>query len=327
MWYSGAVARSAPARLSIGEARQRLPGEFLEDLQAAFPQAAFQAILRGMCGRRLTTLRVNTLKAAPEELARHFNENGVKFRRVPWCPQGFILARLRERDVQEWDWYCDGRIYLQSLSSMVPALALGPRPGERVLDIAAAPGSKTTQMAAMMENQGSILAVEPDSVRASRLSYNISLQGCRNVEVRTGRGEKIGSEMPGCFDRVLIDVPCSGEGRFIVGEPATSRSWSRKLVADRARLQRRLFESGFHAVRPGGIIVYSTCTLNLEENEKTIQWALESFPLETEKIALPIPRSWSGISRGLDPRVSRALRLFPGAETEGFFVSRLRRTE
>ena len=86
--------------------------------------------------------------------------------------------------------------------------------------------------------------------------------------------------MPGAFDRVLLDVPCSGEGRFIVGAPGTSRAWSRKLIADRARLQRKLFESGFHAVRPGGVLVYSTCTLNLEENEKVIHWALESFALE-----------------------------------------------
>jgi 16S rRNA C967 or C1407 C5-methylase (RsmB/RsmF family) len=168
--------------------------------------------------------------------------------------------------------------------------------------------------------------VEPDSVRASRLSYNIALQECRNVEVRVGRGEKIGSEMPDCFDRVLLDVPCSGEGRFIVGEPATSKSWSRKVVGERARLQRRLFESGFRAVRRGGVLVYSTCTLNLEENEKIIQWALASFALETEKILLPIPGSWSGMSRGLDPRVSMALRLFPDLQTEGFFVCRLRKT-
>jgi 16S rRNA C967 or C1407 C5-methylase (RsmB/RsmF family) len=132
------------ARLaSIGEARQRLPHEFLVSLQATFPQAVSQAILRGMCARRLTTLRVNTIRASSQELARFLRKEGVKFRRVPWCPQGFILCQLRERDVKEWDWYREGRIYLQSVSSMVPALALAPCPGERVLDIAAAPWSPT----------------------------------------------------------------------------------------------------------------------------------------------------------------------------------------
>ena len=218
------VSSSTVARVSsLGEARQRLPREFLESLQETFPQAASQAILRGMCARRPTTLRVNSLHATPEEIAAFFREEGVKHRRVPWCPQGFILSELRERDVQRWDSYRDGRIYLQSLSSMVPALALGPRPGEHVLDIAAAPGSKTTQMAAMMENSGSILAVELDPVRAQRLAYNVALQGCGNVAVRAGRGEKIGEEMPGCFDRVLLDVPCSGRGEI--------HRWNARLFA------------------------------------------------------------------------------------------------
>jgi len=251
----------------------------------------------------------------------------VKFRTVPWCPLGFVLSQLRERDIKELEWYREGRVYLQSLSSMAPAVALGPLPGERVLDIAAAPGSKTTQMAAMMENHGSILAVEPDNIRAARLAYNVSLQGCENVEVREGRGEKIGDEMPGAFDRVLLDVPCSGEGRFIVGSPATSRSWSRKLISDRARLQRRLFASGFRALRAGGVLVYSTCTLNLEENEKIIHWALESFALETEKIPLVIPGTWSAVASGLHPGVSKALRIFPDSEKEGFFIARMRKAE
>ncbi len=285
-----------------------------------FPQAVSEGILRGMCGRRPTTLRVNTLRSTPEELSRFFRENGVKHSRVPWCSAAFILAEAREREAQGWSWYDEGRIYLQSLSSMIPALALAPRPGERVLDIAAAPGSKTTQMAALMENSGAILAVELDKIRAERLRHNVTLQGCRIVEVKTGPGEKIGREMPGSFDRVLLDVPCSGEGRFVVGEPASSRSWSPRLVADRARLQRRLLASGFQALRPGGVLVYSTCTLNLEENERIIQWARESFALEIEKLPLSVPGAWSGLG------MAKALRIFPDARMEGFFVCRMRKT-
>ncbi len=279
-----------------------------------------------MCARRLTTLRVNTVRASAEELSRFLRKQGVKHRRVPWYPPGFVLVELREREVETWDWYAQGRIYLQSLSSMVPALALAPCAGEKVLDIAAAPGSKTTQMAALMGNHGSILAVELDAIRAQRLAHNVALQGCRIVEVRTGRGEMIGRQMPESFDRVLLDVPCSGEGRFIVGEPATSRSWSPRLIADRARLQRKLLASGFHALRRGGVLVYSTCTMNLEENEKIIQWALERFALETEKIPVAVPNQWSGLARGLDPGVSKALRIFPDSEKEGFFICRMRRT-
>lgn len=273
-----------------------------------------------MCVRRPTTLRVNTLRSEPREFARFLLEHGLKHRRIPWYQHAFVLPDLRERDVRAWDWYREGRIYLQSLSSMIPVLALAPRPGERILDIAAAPGGKTTQMAALMENQGCILAVELNAVRAERLRHNVALQGCRIVEVRTGRGERIGDEMPERFDRVLLDAPCSGEGRFSVGEPATSRSWSRRLVADRSRLQLKLLASGCKALRPGGVLVYSTCTLNLEENEKVIEAALEFLALKTEKVPVTLPGTWSGVG------VPNTLRVFPDSDREGFFICRLRKT-
>jgi 16S rRNA (cytosine1407-C5)-methyltransferase len=180
-------------------------------------------------------------------------------------------------------------------------------------------------MAALMRNTGTILANDVNALRAERLSYNLRLQGCRIVEVKVGRGEKIGEEMPESFDRVLLDVPCSGEGRFIVFEPGTSRSWSSKTVADCARLQRRLLASGARALKRGGVLVYSTCTLNLDENERMVQWALDTLPLEVEKLPLAIAGTWEGMARGLDPGISRALRIFPDAQREGFFLCRMRK--
>jgi NOL1/NOP2/sun family putative RNA methylase len=315
------MARTA----SIGEARRRLPRDFLEALAATFSQPVAERILRGMGAPRRTTLRVNTLRASAPQLMRFFREAAVAHHRVSWYPDAFVLADADEREAAGWDMYKEGRIYLQSLSSMIPALVLEPRPGERVLDLAAAPGSKTTQMAALMENRGWILANELDPVRAERLAYNLRLQGVSIAETRVGRGEKLGAEMPGSFDRVLLDVPCSGEGRFVVFEPATSRAWSPRQVADCARLQRKLLASGAAAARPGGLVVYSTCTLNLEENERMVQWALENLPLEVEKIPLAIPGSYAGLAGGLDPAVGRALRIFPDRDREGFFVCRLRR--
>jgi 16S rRNA (cytosine1407-C5)-methyltransferase len=209
---------------------------------------------------------------------------------------------------------------------MVPALVLGPRPGEKILDIAAAPGSKTTQMAALMENCGAILANDIDPVRAERLAYNLRLQGCLIAEVRVGRGEKLGEQLHESFDRVLVDVPCSGEGRFVVFEPGTSRFWSTKKVTECVRLQRRLLSSGTNALKPAGILVYSTCTLNLDENERVVQWALENLPLEVENLPLRIEGTYKGMSRGLDSRISKALRIFPDEQKEGFFVCRLRKT-
>jgi NOL1/NOP2/sun family putative RNA methylase len=315
-----------PRPSSVGETRRRLPKEFIESLDATFPQPLAEAILRGMGSRRLTTLRVNTLKFSAAGLMGFFRQNAVKHRRVPWYPDAFVLAELRERDAEGWLPYSEGRIYLQSLSSMIPALALGPLPGERILDIAAAPGSKTTQMAAMMQNDGVIVANDVDPVRAERLSYNLRLQGCGIVDVRVGRGEKLGDLEAEGFDRVLVDTPCSGEGRFIVHEPSTSRSWSKRTIAECVRLQRKLLASGTRALKPDGVIVYSTCTLNREENEGIVQWALENLPLAVEKVPCAIPGSYAGFARGRHPAIRNAIRIFPDAEREGFFVCRLRKT-
>jgi NOL1/NOP2/sun family putative RNA methylase len=315
-----------PRPASVGETRRRLPKEFIEIIDSTFSQPVAEAILRGMGSRRLTTLRVNSLKFSAADLMGFFRKHAVKHRRVPWYPDAFVLAELRERDAECWAPYTEGRIYLQSLSSMIPALVLGPLPGESILDLAAAPGSKTTQMAAMMQNRGLIVANDIDPVRAERLAYNLRLQGCTMVEVRIGRGEKLGDAETGRFDRVLVDTPCSGAGRFIVHQPATSRAWSRKTVAECVRLQKKLLASGTRALKPGGIVVYSTCTLNRDENEGVVQWGLENLPLEVEKVTFPIPGSYEGFARGRHPAVRGAIRILPDAEREGFFVCRLRKT-
>jgi NOL1/NOP2/sun family putative RNA methylase len=306
---------------SIGEMRRRLPAEFIEDLYRLFAQSAAERILKGMGERRSTTFRANALKADCAEIIRFLHGTHIKYRRPAWYMDAFVLAELDDRDVEQWDFYLDGRIYVQGLSSMVPALALAPKPGDRVLDLAAAPGSKTTQMAAMMGNRGAILANEPNAIRAQRLAYNVRLQGCSIVEVHRGWGEKLGTAMPGTFDRVLIDAPCSGEGRFTAAETGTWRSWSRRTVSECARLQRRLLASGVRALKPGGTLVYSTCTLNGEENEAIIEGALASFPLSVEPVPVRVPGALPGL-RGLD----KAVRIVPDRDHEGFFVCRMRKT-
>ena len=300
--------------------RRRLPAEFIEGLYGLFSQSVAERILKGMGERRSTTFRANTLKADGAEILRFLHDRHIKYRRPPWYADAFVLAELDERDVGKWDLYLDGRIYVQGLSSMVPALALAPKPGDRVLDLAAAPGSKTTQMAAMMENRGAILANEPNAVRAERLAYNVRLQGCSIVEVHRGWGEKLGAEMPEAFDRVLVDAPCSGEGRFTAAEPGTWRSWSRRTVTESARLQRRLLASGIRALKPGGTLVYSTCTLNAEENEAIVEGALASLPVSIETVPVQVPGALPGV-RGLD----KAVRILPNGDHEGFFVCRMRK--
>jgi NOL1/NOP2/sun family putative RNA methylase len=300
--------------------RRSLPAAFIEALYARFPQAAAERILHGMGQHRCTTFRANTLKAGSADVIRFLGRQHGKYRRPAWYGDAFVLAELDERDVERWDLYADGRIYVQGLSSMVPALALEPRPGDRVLDLAAAPGSKTTQMAALMGDRGAILAVEPNGIRAERLAFNVRRQGCTMVEIRRCRGEKIGADLPGAFDRVLLDAPCSGEGRFTAAEPGSWRSWSPRTVADCARLQRRLLASAVRALKPGGVLVYATCTLNTSENEAVVEGALAALPLEIEAVPVVPPNALPGFGG-----VSRAIRILPDRDYEGFFVCRMRK--
>lgn len=310
---------------SIGDVKKRLPVEFIDGLYSQFSAGTVDKILSGMIGERFTTLRVNTIKYSSQMLMNYFKENNIKFERVLWYKDAFIIKNANERDIEKLDIYKEGLIYLQSLSSMVPPIVLNPHEGEKVLDMTSAPGSKTTQMAAIMNNRGYILANELDRIRVERLKYNINLQGASIVEVRIGRGEKLGENFAEQFDRVLLDAPCSGEGRFLVNDAATYRKWSTREVKRLSSLQKKLIESGYKALKKGGVLVYSTCTLNRNENEEVIEFACASFGFKTEEITLDIKST--GIIDTNDSNNVRngMLRILPSKEMEGFFVCKLKK--
>lgn len=308
--------------LSIKEMRNRLPKDFMEFLYEKYTPVKVDQILIGMTSDRYTTLRVNTLKYDVQSLMRYFKENNIKFERVSWYKDALIIKNADEKKLQKLDIYDKGYIYIQSLSSMVPPLALNPNPGEKVLDLTAAPGSKTTELSALMENKGYILANELDKIRCERLKYNVEKQGTKIIEIINGRGEKIGDKYPEYFDKVLLDTPCSGEGRFIVNRVATYRDWSPKKVKELSKLQKKLFESAYKALKPNGIMVYSTCTLNEEENEFILEWALENFDLKLIDIDIDIRDAQKAFNKK-ERMLDKAIRILPSKQTEGFFVAKL----
>ena len=312
--------------LSVLEVKRKLPKEFIEKLYENFTPLTVDKILSGMSGERSTTLRVNTLKSNIHEIMSILKENGIKFDRVSWYNDALIIKDISEKQLQKLEIYNEGYIYLQSLSSMIPPLVLNPIEGEKVLDLTAAPGSKTTQMAAMMKNTGYILANELDTLRCERLKYNIEKQGANIVEVLNGRGETIGKKYENFFDKVLLDAPCSGEGRFLGTDAKTYRGWSERTVSELSKLQRKLFKSAYQALKPGGYLVYSTCTLNREENENIIEWALDNsneMKIKTETINLNIKNIVEPISENIE--VKKAIKIIPSRETEGFFIVKLKK--
>ena len=307
---------------SITDTKNRLPAEFVDNLYTMFSPGTVDNIFRGIAEKRYTTLRVNTLKYNIQDLMKYFKEINIKFERVLWYKDALIIKNANEKEIQKLDIYQKGYIYLQSLSSMVPPLVLDPKEGENVLDLTAAPGSKTTQLAALMKGKGYILANELDKVRCERLKYNVNSQGADIVEVINGRGEKIGEQYQEKFDKVLLDTPCSGEGRFSIYNVQTYKSWSTKTINELTKMQRKLFKSAYNALKPNGTLVYSTCTLNKEENEYILNWALNNFNIKLESINLEIRDSLPAFNEGSDKSINKAIRILPSKNMEGFFVSK-----
>ena len=203
-----------------------------------------------------------------------------------------------------WPGFQDGRAWMHSPGSVRVAPALAPQPGDRVLDLCAAPGSKAGHLAWFMRQKGELVVNELSRNRSQRLKRNLKLMKIE-ATVLTGPGESLGRRLGPTFDRVLVDVPCSGTGRMWLGDPRTWGEWSTRAVKRLAKLQRMLLHSGIAALKPGGTLVYSTCSLLQEENEAVL-----------EKIPNDVTIEWTQ-------------RFTPGPAKpvieEGFFLARLRR--
>ncbi|SHE53747.1 MULTISPECIES: RsmB/NOP family class I SAM-dependent RNA methyltransferase [Caloramator] len=310
---------------SISDVKRRLPEEFIDYIYEEFSVGTADKMLYSFMGDRYTTLRVNTLKYDISSLMEYFKSINIKFDRVQWYKDALIIKNADEKSLEKLDIYKNGYIYIQSLPSMIPPLVLDPQRGEKILDMTAAPGSKTTQMAAMMNNEGYILANELDKIRCERLKYNVELQGASIVEVVNGRGEQLGDKYPEEFDRVLLDAPCSGEGRFNIKDVKTYRFWSHREVNRLSNLQRKLFLSAYKALKKGGIMVYSTCTLNRKENEEVLDWALNNLDIEILNIDLKINGVVEAFTDRYDKSISKAIRVLPSKELEGFFVCKIKK--
>lgn len=338
-----------------------LPEKFTECLTEMFGVSLFQQIKQSFV-ERPTTFRVNKLKAEKNEVRQILFDFGFKTDNVVWYKDAFILKQKSLRELQETDLYQTGKIYVQSLASMVPVLVLDPKPGEKVLDLTAAPGSKTSQIAASMNREGELVANDVDKVRFQKLEHNMALLGvivddqhpptplrvgtCESIledgqrEVLSVRGKSwnftlknvngvaLSKEYPNYFDKILLDAPCTAEARIIISEPATYGYWNERNIKDTVYVQRKLLFSAWQMLKPGGILVYSTCTFAPEENELQITRFLEEvadcevLPIDLDVKKLPIVNNWSDKAVNKEV-IKKALRLMPTREVEGFFVVKM----
>jgi 16S rRNA (cytosine1407-C5)-methyltransferase len=308
-----------------------LSPEFVRRLHQMVPDTQFETIMASFAVAKPTTLRVNTIKTTVADFKTLFASLGIALMPVEWNDMAFIVRDMPLRELTELDAYKEGKFYVQSLSSMLPPLILDPRPGEHVLDLAAAPGSKTTQIAAMMANTGTIVANDTSRVRLYRLEANLKMQGVTNTTVVNVDGRSLWQDHIEKFDKVLLDAPCSMEGRFRTDDPKSYEDWSLKKVKDLAHLQRWLLRSAVSATKTGGSIVYSTCTLSPEENEEVVDWLLkkEKGHVECEQVTLnrfsfDQPYTKFG-DKEYAHGIRKTARIMPSETMEGFYVAKLKK--
>ena len=294
--------------------------EFLtNELIKQYGEETYNKIIEGYNQKRFTTLRVNTLKSKVSYICSALSENNIEYEKVSWNNEALIIKNANEIDIKELEIYKNGEIYLQSLSSMMPAIILEPKENEDILDMTAAPGGKTTQIAALTNNKANITACEMNAIRADRLKYNIEKQGATSVTVLKEDSRRLNDYFS--FDKILLDAPCSGSGTILLNNERTYKNFSENLVKKTIKSQKDLLKKAIKILKPGHELVYSTCSILKQENENIIKEIIEKgqaevMPINEEKLK-DIPK--------LKSNIDGALTVCPNEYYEGFFVAKLRK--
>ena len=279
----------------------------------------------------LPSVRTNTLKISVNELKQRL-ENKWKIKQLPLFPEAMtIKSELGPGELGKAIEHQLGYYYAQELASMMPPIALEPKGHELVLDLCAAPGSKTTEMAMMMNNQGTIMANDVKIDRLKALSVNLERCGVTNTIITRMNGIVLCQKLAKAgflFDKILVDASCSGEGTFR-SDPDAAEMWNFNMIKKYASMQKKLVSDSLSCLKPNGIMVYSTCTHAPEENEEIVQFAVDKFNVKIEPLRLPL-KTRNGLSEWQGHKFSQEIkncaRIWPqDNDTEGFFIARMRK--
>ncbi len=308
-----------------------LPEDFVARLRQLIPADHLDAALASFHQHKPVAFRVNTLRAKLDATFDALRADGLTVSPLPWLPIAATVPYAQRALLTHHPLAEEGHLYIQNPASMLAPLMLDPRPGQVVLDLAAAPGGKTLQMAAMMEDQGQLSAVEPVKDRFFRLHANVRRHGASLVRLYQKDGRGVGNVCPDMFDRVMLDAPCSSEARMSTLRPESLDYWSPRKIKETSRKQRRLLESALRSLKPGGRLLYCTCAFSPEENELSVHDALKRHP-SARVVPLTLPpevaacdglTSWQ--DQALNPALSGAKRVLPGPLLDGFFLCLLTR--
>jgi NOL1/NOP2/sun family putative RNA methylase len=292
--------------------RERYKKIFEEDYEKIFQQSE----------EFFWNIRTNTLKISVEQLEKKFKEKSYQLEKIPWCKEGFWIKA--EENLSKTIYHVLGYCFIQNASSMIPPTVLNPTPGEIVLDLCASPGAKTTQLSAAMQNKGLIIANDITYKRLKALRGNLQRCGVLNAVVTKMFGENFWKTNLK-FNKILLDTPCTGTGTL---NPRIMEQTSLSSIKVLSKLQKRLLVSASKCLEKNGVLIYSTCSLEPEENEENINFAVKELGLTTENIEINFPYKpalleWDG--NRYDESVANAVRTVPSNKKEGFFICKLRK--
>ena len=314
------------------------PSLFIERFKKIFPHSSADSIYGSFVNEKVLSVRVNTIKMKRDDLIKILRERDIRFQSLSWFADVFLLISAGPIE----DLIDKGLIYVQNPSSVLVALILDPQPGENILDMCAAPGSKATLMAALMNNEGRVRCLENIRKRFYKLRSVVQCLGAANIDIRLIDGRRYNVKSPDdFFDRILVDASCSCEGRFRVSDKKSYAYWSLRKIKEMAHKQKGLLLNAARLLKPGGTLVYSTCTLAPEENEAVIDWVLrktkgphkdqsrwhlELVPVTLEQVkTYPVVLEWE--KRIFDPNIRHCRRILPDEVMDAFFVAKLMKIE
>lgn len=294
--------------------------EFLKSkLLAQYGDEVTNKILDGYSKKRKVTFRINTIKTNFEKIKEELEKEEINFAVSDFYENAIILNDVDENKIRTLEMYKNGEIYLQSLSSMLPPLILEPREKENILDMTAAPGGKTTQIAMLANNKALITACEKNKIRYDRLAYNVEKQGAKGINLMQEDSRKLSNYFS--FDKILLDAPCSGSGTLYSEDENLEKYFTEELIFRSAKTQEILLNKALNILKKNGEIVYSTCSILKEENELILKKILkqgkyEIVPINLEKYkALPL----------LPTIIEGVMCVMPTELFEGFFVAKIRK--
>lgn len=304
-----------------------LPELFVERLQAIVPPDVFPDVLRAFSEEKTIGVRVNALKTTSAAMQALWRDADVAVKPITGLQDAFWVPAKDRALWTHSSWVDEGLIYLQDRASQWAVHALNPKEDEEVLDLCAAPGGKATQLAAWLGGTGSIGAVEAVRGRFFKLKATVVRMGADNIRLYHKDGRFIDKACPNRFDAILLDAPCSTEACIVANDPSTYRYWGAKKIKAMAKKQQALLFSAIGALKPGGRLLYVTCSFAPEENECVLQKALERFDQMTLLPLVP-PKGWrvmAGLSqwqgKTFVPSMDRVCRLLPDGDSRGLTIA------